>query len=185
MSTLEKREIVAMREEINMSKICCLRMRKGERKHIEEVHGGVEEGVEFDMKITHRFKNDPTGRQVMEGVAMRELVADHILNSKDEFCQPGEIIPVIPGREWRGNNGANNNSQQSQLRQQLQRQQQSDERQTDSSGSRHVSSGEPEASGEVSQEVSGEGVKTRARARREREEAGVTTRSRAAARKRK
>ena len=114
-------------------------------------------------------------------------MADYILNSREEFCQPGEIIPVIPGREWRRNSGANNNSQ-SQV-QQLQQSQpvvtsvannNSQQLQQQEKGRRHGSSGVPGESGEVSQDVSGEGVKTRARARREREEAGVTTRSRAA-----
>ena len=90
MSTLEKRRIVPMKDEINMSRICCQRMRKGEKRV---------------------FRDDTLGRQLMEGIGIREIVADHILNSKEEFCQPGEIIPVIPGREWRRNSGANNNSQ--------------------------------------------------------------------------
>ena len=49
------------------------------------------------MRVTHIFKNDPTGRQVMEGGGLRELVADHILNPRDEFHQPGELIPVLEG----------------------------------------------------------------------------------------
>ena len=57
------------------------------------------------------FRDDTLGRQLMEGIGIREIVADYILNSREEFCQPGEIIPVIPGREWRRNSGANNNSQ--------------------------------------------------------------------------
>ena len=30
-------------------------------KHIEAVHEGVADGVEFDMKVIRRFKNDPCG----------------------------------------------------------------------------------------------------------------------------
>ena len=88
------------------------------RKHVNEVHGGNEDGVEFEMKVTHVFKNDPTGRQVMEGIGIRELVGkvDHILNSMYEFHQPGELIPVLEGarrsnRKHNDNNNYNNNSQ--------------------------------------------------------------------------
>ena len=35
------------------------------RKHVNEVHGGNDEGVEFEMEVTDVFKNDPQGRQVM------------------------------------------------------------------------------------------------------------------------
>ena len=97
------------------------------RKHIEDVHGGDDTGVEYDMKITHRFKNDPLGRQVMEGVAIRETVADNLMNSKDEFCQPGEIIPELPSQERRNRSSHNNNqsvmSQQQQPQQTHQQQQ--------------------------------------------------------------
>ena len=61
------------------------------------------------MKVIKIFKNDPTGRQVMEGIAIRELEADHILNSKDEFHQPGELIPVLEGAR-RSNRRQNNNN---------------------------------------------------------------------------
>ena len=80
------------------------------RKHVEAVHGGNEEGIEFEMMVTDRFKNDPTGRQIMEGVKMRELVADNIMNSKDEFNQPGEIVPTLEGAgiNKRNNHGSTN-----------------------------------------------------------------------------
>ena len=83
------------------------------RKHVDAVHDGCQEGVEFEMRVTHIFKNDPTGRQVMEGVGLRELVADHILNSRDEFHQPGELIPVLEGarrNNIRSNSIINNNN---------------------------------------------------------------------------
>ena len=79
------------------------------RKHVDAVHGGCEEGVKFEMKVTDIFKNDPTGRQVMEGVKMRETKADYLMNSKDEFHQPGEIIPVIEGPRWTNRNKRSNN----------------------------------------------------------------------------
>ena len=64
------------------------------------------------MKIKHVFKNDPLGRQVMEGVQIRELKVDHILNSKDEFHQPGEVIPVLGGvRRSNSQKDKNDNSQ--------------------------------------------------------------------------
>ena len=93
------------------------------RKHIDSVHEGVETGVTFDMKIVRRFKNDPTGRQVMEGVKMRETVVDNLMNSKDEFCQPGELIPEIPARDFGKNRRVNNNSQTQQSQQSQQTQQ--------------------------------------------------------------
>ena len=66
-------------------------------KHVDEVHEGEKRDIHFGMKVLEIFKNDPLARQVMEGVKLKEIRADHILNSKDEFHQPGEIIP-----EWQG-----------------------------------------------------------------------------------
>ena len=43
------------------------------------------------MKVTEVFKNDPLGRQCMEGVKIREMTADYIMNSKDEFRQETNI----------------------------------------------------------------------------------------------
>ena len=82
------------------------------RKHVNEVHGGNEDGVEFEMKVTHVFKNDPTGRQVMEGIGIRELVGkvDHILNSMYEFHQPGELIPVLEGARRSNRKHTDNNN---------------------------------------------------------------------------
>ena len=42
----------------------------------------------------------------MEGAKIRESNADHIMNSKEEFHQPGEIVPVFQGarRMFRNNN---------------------------------------------------------------------------------
>ena len=54
------------------------------------------------MKVLEVLKNDPLARQVMEGVKLREIEADHIMNSKEEFHQPGEIIP-----EWQGRKNTN------------------------------------------------------------------------------
>ena len=82
------------------------------RRHVDEVHEGKEQGIEFDMKVTEVFKKDPLGRQVMEGVKIRENKADHIMNSKEEFHQPGEIVPVLQGahRKMNKNNGYSGNS---------------------------------------------------------------------------
>ena len=67
------------------------------------------------MRPTDVFKNDPQGRQIMEGVKMREMQVDNIMNSKDEFHQPGEIIPVLEGAGRRqvnnSHNRLNNNNQ--------------------------------------------------------------------------
>ena len=77
------------------------------------------------MRATDIFKNDPQGRQIMEGVKMRELQVDNVMNSCNEFHQPGEIIPVLEGagRRYHSsqrynrqhnsqyNNSLNNNSQ--------------------------------------------------------------------------
>ena len=84
------------------------------RRHVESVHNGNEEGVEFEMVVTDIFKNDPMGRQIMEGIKMREMKVDNIMNSKDEFHQPGEIIPTLEGvgrRLHNSHNSQNNNSQ--------------------------------------------------------------------------
>ena len=81
------------------------------RRHVESVHNGNEEGVEFEMVVTDIFKNDPMGRQIMEGVKMREMIVDHIMNSAIEFHQPGEIIPTLEGAGRRCHNSQNNNSQ--------------------------------------------------------------------------
>ena len=72
------------------------------RKHVDNCHDGVEEGVDFEMKVTDVFKDDPVGRQVMEGVKMRETICDNCLNSKEEFRQPGELVAELPGQQGRG-----------------------------------------------------------------------------------
>ena len=59
------------------------------RKHKEEKHGG--ENIDINMEIIASFKDDALGRQVMEGVIIREEVADEILNSREEFHRPGQI----------------------------------------------------------------------------------------------
>ena len=66
---------------------------------MDEVHEGKNTDIEFGMKVLEVFKNDPLARQVMEGVKLREIKADNILNSKEEFHQPGEIIPEWLGRK--------------------------------------------------------------------------------------
>ena len=116
-SILVKRGIAVTKDKNNIGKTTSPTMLKQEtsvfRKHADAVHDGCQEGVEFEMRVTHIFKNDPTGRQVMEGVGLRELVADHILNSRDEFHQPGELIPVLEGarrNNRRSNNIVNNNN---------------------------------------------------------------------------
>ena len=53
---------------------------------------------DFDHKT---FKGDPLGRQILEGVIIRELNAgdaDYVLNLKNEFNQPGEVVSH-PGRQ--------------------------------------------------------------------------------------
>ena len=89
---------------------CEIREKSVLRKHVNSVHDGKEEGVEFEMKITDVFKNDPLGRQVMEGVKICEMKVHNVMNSKDEFQQPGEIIPSLEGAGRRMNNNNNGNS---------------------------------------------------------------------------
>ena len=85
-------------------------------RHINEVHDGDKEGIEFDMTVTDIFKDDPLGRQCMEGVRIRETACDYVLNSKEEFRQPGELVAELPARKQR--------QQQRQQQQQQQQQQQ-------------------------------------------------------------
>ena len=134
------------------------------RKHVEAVHNGNEDGIEFRMKPTDFFKNDPLGRQVMEGVKIRELKVDNIMNSKDEFHQPGEIIPILEGagrRNGNSHNRLNNNSQDDNSN----RSSQQEENPGDySQGAREKKVTRSAKSGGDS---GGGGVTTRARARRE------------------
>ena len=83
-------------------------------KHVNSVHGGNKDGIEFEMKITDVFKDDPLGRQCMEGIKIRETICDHSLNSKEEFRQPGELIAELPGSD----NSDNSNKRQQPGRQQ-------------------------------------------------------------------
>ena len=108
------------------------------------------------MKVTDVFKNDPLGRQVMEGVKIREMKADHILNSKDEFHQPGEIIPVLEGarRNNRNDNNRNNNNSPRDNSQ-------------DSNNSQGVKTRSQTKKVTTAVAVTTGGVRTRARARRE------------------
>ena len=61
------------------------------RKHAEDIHDNSND-LEFEMEVMETFRYDALGRQVCEGVMLREEVAEHIMNSKEEFRQPGEII---------------------------------------------------------------------------------------------
>ena len=94
-------------------------------KHVNSVHGGNKDGIEFEMKITDVFKDDPLGRQCMEGIKIRETICDHSLNSKEEFRQPGELVAELPSR--RQQHGQHGRQQQRQLRQQDEQQQQQDQ----------------------------------------------------------
>ena len=139
--------------------------------------GGNEESVEFEMKVIKIFKNDPTGRQVMEGIAIRELEADHILNSKDEFHQPGELIPVLEGarrsnRKHNNNNNYNNshndNSSNSQNDNSSNSQNDnSSNSQNDNSNNSQGVRTRSQRKGTAVVTTGGGGVTTRARARRE------------------
>ena len=147
------------------------------RKHVNAVHGGNEESVEFEMKVIKIFKNDPTGRQVMEGIAIRELEADHILNSKDEFHQPGELIPVLEGARRsnrRQNNNNNYNNSHNDNSSNSQNDNSSNSQNDNSSNSQNDNSNNSQGVRTRSQRkvtavvtTGGGGVTTRARARRE------------------
>ena len=136
------------------------------RKHVEAVHGGNEDGIEFVMKPTDVFKNDPQGRQIMEGVKMREMKVDNIMNSRDEFHQPGEIIPILEGAGRRNGNYShnhlNNNSQAYNSYNSNRSSQEKENPGDNSQGEREVT-----RSTRSDRVRSGGGVTTRARARRE------------------
>ena len=135
------------------------------RKHVEAVHGGNEEGIEFVMKPTDVFKNDPQGRQIMEGVKMREMEVDNVMNSRDEFHQPGEIIPVLEGAGRRNSNNShnhfNNNSQVDNSNRSSQ------EKENPGDNSQGARENKVTRSTRSDRVKSGGGVTTRARARRE------------------
>ena len=138
------------------------------RKHVEAVHGGNEEGIEFVMKPTDVFKNDPQGRQIMEGVKMREMEVDNVMNSRDEFHQPGEIIPVLEGAGRRnGNNSHNHLNNNSQAYNSYNSNRSSQEKENPGDNSQGARENKVTRSTRSDRVKSGGGVTTRARARRE------------------
>ena len=136
--------------------------------------GAMKREISFEMKVVHVFKNDPTGRQVMEGVEIRELEADIILNSKDEFHQPGELIPVLEGarrsnRKQHGNNNSqrydNDNNSQDDNSNNSQNDNSINRQNDNNQGVRRRSQRKKVTTAAV--EVTTGGVTTRARARRD------------------
>ena len=126
------------------------------------------------MTVTDVFKNDPLGRQVMEGVRIRETECDHILNSKEEFRLPGELVAELPGMETRQQQQQRQRQQQLQQQQEQQHQTQQREQHQQQRQQQHDSNGANSVGG-------GPAGNTRSRARlpvmvEERE--GVSTRSR-------
>ena len=58
------------------------------------------------MKIIRSYQQKPLARMVHEGVLIRESVVDILLNSKEEFVQPGEVVqsygPIPAGEAING-----------------------------------------------------------------------------------
>ena len=71
------------------------------KNHSEEVHGG--EKVKWAMDILKGFRRNPLARQVFEGVRIRNRAetSDYVLNTREEFVQPGEITPEYSSCEVR------------------------------------------------------------------------------------
>ena len=134
-------------------------------RHIDEVHGGDKEGIEFDMTVTDIFKDDPLGRQCMEGVKMRETACDYVLNSKEEFRQPGELVAELPARKQQ--------QQHQQQQQQVQSGRGSEGEGTSGGGGDSSGGGGPAANTRSRQQAVSRvvqetgGVSTRSRTRRE------------------
>ena len=136
---------------------------------------------------------------------MREIVdkVDNLLNSRDEFCQPGEIIPEIQPRTIYGRTinsqllqqSQSQQTQESQLSQQSQQSQQLQQNVTEDdremvSVTARVREGSESVRDVSKTNVSQTRAITRAMSRKEKKRAeeersteGVTTRARAAARR--
>ena len=67
------------------------------RKHEVEVHGG--DRVEWALDVVGSFRRNALGRQVYEGVRIRNCPAYFKLNTKNEFVQPGEVTPQYTSAE--------------------------------------------------------------------------------------
>ena len=67
------------------------------RKHEVNVHGG--DRMEWDLDVLGTFRKNALGRQVFEGVRIRNCPAYFKLNSKEEFVQPGEVTPTYTSAE--------------------------------------------------------------------------------------
>ena len=52
------------------------------------------EPIEFKMKIMKSFQKDPLGRQVAEGIKIREMDEEEQINNKKEWTQPMEVIAI-------------------------------------------------------------------------------------------
>ena len=66
-------------------------------KHELEVHGG--EKVDWRLDVVGTYRKNPLGRQVFEGVKIRNCHAHFRLNSRAEFVQPGEVTPEYTSSE--------------------------------------------------------------------------------------
>ena len=67
-------------------------------KHIKKEHSEEEEKVEFEMKITGRFKT-PMARQLDEAIRIQNEKPDTILNSKSEYHGPAIKRKIIEGKK--------------------------------------------------------------------------------------
>ena len=55
-------------------------------KHCMASHGGIEQ--QFEMKINDRSRNDPTKRQILEAVRIRNNPVENLMNGKSEWNSP-------------------------------------------------------------------------------------------------
>ena len=66
-------------------------------KHILQDHKDEKDKVQFQMKITGRFKS-AMNRQIDEGIRIQNMKQDCLLNSKNEFFGPAIKRKILEGK---------------------------------------------------------------------------------------
>ena len=63
-------------------------------RHASEKDNNSYREIKYKMKVTGLFRNDPTLRQVTEGIKIKNCDSKHIINNKTE-CNSGNIFDMV------------------------------------------------------------------------------------------
>ena len=83
MNTLVKPDKIHTRGKKHMKDLENKREDSALWKHCDNVHGSHIQ--EFNMKVLDRSRNDPTKRQILEAVRLRQVPEERTMNSRSEW----------------------------------------------------------------------------------------------------